>query len=737
MLRPHLALVLLWAGSGTVFPLAVQGQNVANLTVYPAELTLMVGQREQVLASAFDAGGNTVWPRFQWTSRDTRIVQVEQDPATPDLVYLVGVAPGFTAVEVRAGNLTRSVTVRVEVGALAVPPGTGKAQVLRIQPDSLLLLPTEDYQLKLAFLKADGTAAAYEPVTWNWLGASSVASVSPEGRVVAVSVGNGLVEASTASGLRARIVVRVLDTEWAFAEPIVALPPTEEDTIVVVVPSQNNRRLPASGFDWGSSNPNVAVVSPTGVVTAIAPGRADIVAQGFGKRRSVPVVVHREIVEMRILAPRGDTITVPFGGRQALKAIPLAADGTPVGEAPVLWQVGDTSVAQYATGDSAVVARKIGVTTLAVGSPGREPDRRWVIRVVASRLALERRRVSLSPAARLTLRAFFADSAGRQVGPATETLWRSTNEKVVQVDGTGEVVGIAAGRADVIAATPWGGADTATVFVQGAVLFVSVRNGTPDIYAVDPTSPDAPVLVLGGPAAEWAPAYSPDGTRIAFVSDRAGNAEIYVADADGANVIRLTQSAFAEDWPTWTPDGRRILYQSDESGSTQIWIMDADGGNRRQLTQGSRPNAHPAVSAGGRVAFTSTRDGNSEIYVMNLDGSNQTNLTASPGNEQMPRWIGDSVVVFLAEDAASRGRLRSVMRRDAAGGIVPLTPQPREIQGFAVHPSGNLLALVLASPTPTGRPSQALFLLPLPAGTPVEIVRRGDQDQLSMPAIRP
>ena len=142
--------------------------------------------------------------------------------------------------------------------------------------------------------------------------------------------------------------------------------------------------------------------------------------------------------------------------------------------------------------------------------------------------------------------------------------------------------------------------------------------------------------------------------QIAFSSNRDGPAhvihgwptsEIYVMNADGRNQRRLTNNR-ADDWsPSWSPDGRRIAFISERDGhahprvpgwfTSEIYVMDADGGNQQNLTNHPSDDRSPSWSPDGtRIVFESDRDNdrghNIEIYVMDADGSNQlTSLTIS------------------------------------------------------------------------------------------------------------
>ena len=122
--------------------------------------------------------------------------------------------------------------------------------------------------------------------------------------------------------------------------------------------------------------------------------------------------------------------------------------------------------------------------------------------------------------------------------------------------------------------------------------------------------------------------------QIAFMSERDGNNEIYVMDADGGNQRRLTENR-RDDWsPSWSPDGKRIVFVSDRDGhpdvipgwfTSEIYVMDADGRNPQNLTENPADDGFPSWSPDGKqIVFQSNRDdfGKYEIYVMDADGGN-------------------------------------------------------------------------------------------------------------------
>jgi TolB protein len=168
--------------------------------------------------------------------------------------------------------------------------------------------------------------------------------------------------------------------------------------------------------------------------------------------------------------------------------------------------------------------------------------------------------------------------------------------------------------------------------------------------------PGEPVIPAGDNIrCDWSPKHN----TIAFTSNRdtlpggAANEEIYVMDADGANVARLTNAAGSDANPAWSPEGDRIAFESNRSGRPEIWLMDADGSNQVRLTNFdavesptnvvvTKPTWSPdgtRISFQRRVGLTGQR-GHFEIYTIDVDGTNlqQITFTPAPGFSGFPSW---------------------------------------------------------------------------------------------------
>jgi Tol biopolymer transport system component len=163
-------------------------------------------------------------------------------------------------------------------------------------------------------------------------------------------------------------------------------------------------------------------------------------------------------------------------------------------------------------------------------------------------------------------------------------------------------------------------------------------------------------------ANDWEPSWSPDGRYIAFASQRDGNPEIYLMNADGTNQRRLTHFD-GDDWQAaWSPDSEKIAFARGENGNWDIYVMDvSDGGlqgdaSLQRLTDNDTSDGFPTWSPDGtRILFSSQRDGNKEIYIMDSDGSNQLRLTNNSVDDSFPRWSPDGTRIIFVTATVSSG----------------------------------------------------------------------------------
>jgi TolB protein len=173
------------------------------------------------------------------------------------------------------------------------------------------------------------------------------------------------------------------------------------------------------------------------------------------------------------------------------------------------------------------------------------------------------------------------------------------------------------------------------------------------------------------------PAWSPDGRRLAFVRESGRNADVYVADAGGRNVRRLTTAPSLEYSPSWSPDGRRIAFASNREGRFRIYLVRADGAGVRRVSPrgGAGDSYSPSWSPDGRlIAFSSSHatPENPEIYVVRPDGSGPKRLTRTRGGVEVlgddgwPRWSPDGTRIVFSSNRTGNGEVW-IMRADGTG----------------------------------------------------------------------
>jgi branched-chain amino acid transport system substrate-binding protein len=222
---------------------------------------------------------------------------------------------------------------------------------------------------------------------------------------------------------------------------------------------------------------------------------------------------------------------------------------------------------------------------------------------------------------------------------------------------------------------------------NGKIAFVAEGEGPGlsqpvnlDIFVMNPDGTEV-TNITNNAAQDENPAWSPDGTRIAFASDRAQSpnswpthVDIYVMNADGTGVTRLTDGSGSNNYPAWSPDGERIAFSGTDgpSDDNYIFVMNADGTTVTRLTDRPASDAGPTWSPdGSRIAFASERDGNWDIHVMGVDGGGLTNLTRdltrNPTPDLSPAWSPDGTTILFRS------------QRDHSGGSIHEGAWPDEL----------------------------------------------------------
>ena len=166
-----------------------------------------------------------------------------------------------------------------------------------------------------------------------------------------------------------------------------------------------------------------------------------------------------------------------------------------------------------------------------------------------------------------------------------------------------------------------------------------------DIYVMNADGSEITRLTTD-PAMDFDPAWSPDGTQIAFRSHRDGNEEVYLMNADGSDQQNLSNAPGGDYSPAWSPDGQWIAFMSDRAGNANVWVIRPNGSDARQVTELPGISEYPTWSPdSSRIAFHCTfghvlpgGTGDFEICVVNADGTGLTQISDAPGESKLPAW---------------------------------------------------------------------------------------------------
>ena len=680
---------------------------------FPAPLRIGVNGSVQPIIPVLSNGQAIKHSGYRLEVEDQGVARVDETGRV-----LVGVARGATSVRAvvatAIGERDTVFPVQVVVSGLYVSAqDTGSGG---FGNQATLTRLGQTHQFGAIALDARGDRIPDVPFTWS-IGDSLVAKLVAPGQVVAVDEGFTLVRAEVDGVQSVGVVVVVQDAAAVRLAPELDTLRTVGRSIgyLALVLDSTNRVINGAKPRWSSTDTNVARVSNLGVATDTGSGTTKIIARVGGAADTATLVV-AQVARFLFVSPALLTVTA-LADTARFTAEARDSSGALMPTLSYSWAVDDTSIA---TVDSSglVTARRNGAVIVTVSADRQSAFATAAVRQELAQVRLLEDELALSgEGATGRLHPEGRDRNGYVIPDTDPTAftWHSQWAVVATVNSAGVVTAHGDGRVWVAAyLAPNGATDTAIVTVSGApqelIAFASRRgievvraNGTNRTVLIARTICDnyyydysCSSVGVDGPA--WSPdgtrlaferhtsngddiytaaaggsdtvnltrnsgangqaAWSPDGSKIAFWSNRGGNVRLYVMNADGTNVrflrgeVSYGLDVYFPGHPTWSPDGARLAFDQ----ACNIHVINADGGGLLTLTTGEPGSGlcsySPAWSPDGtQLAFVSNRDGTFAIWVMNADGSGAANLTRAltvktPSDSWPPTWspLGSQIV---------------------------------------------------------------------------------------------
>ncbi len=190
------------------------------------------------------------------------------------------------------------------------------------------------------------------------------------------------------------------------------------------------------------------------------------------------------------------------------------------------------------------------------------------------------------------------------------------------------------------------------------LAYVSFETGKPVVY-VHTVATGARKAVANFRGSNSAPAWSPDGKTLAVTLTREGNSQVFLMNADGGNVRRLTTSSGIDTEPSFSPDGQSIYFTSDRGGGPQVYRMPANGGGAQRVTFNGDYNISPRLSPDGKLlAYVGRRGGQFKVHVLDLASGQETPVTDTVRDES-PSFAPNGRMLLYATEVNGRGILAS------------------------------------------------------------------------------
>jgi TolB protein len=191
------------------------------------------------------------------------------------------------------------------------------------------------------------------------------------------------------------------------------------------------------------------------------------------------------------------------------------------------------------------------------------------------------------------------------------------------------------------------------------VAYVSFENKKPVVYVQDLVTKQRTVIA-NYKGSNSAPAWSPDGSKLAVALSRSGLTQIYLTNTDGTGLRQLTNTNGVATEPQFSPDGQTVYFTSDRTGGPQIYKISTTGGEAQRVTFNGSYNISPRISPDGKtLAYISRRDGRFQLYVLDLTNSQEQRLSDTVKDES-PSFSPNGKYIMYATESGRRGTLAVV-----------------------------------------------------------------------------
>ena len=191
------------------------------------------------------------------------------------------------------------------------------------------------------------------------------------------------------------------------------------------------------------------------------------------------------------------------------------------------------------------------------------------------------------------------------------------------------------------------------------LAYVSFENKKPVIY-VHSLASGQRTVVANFKGSNSAPAWSPDGQRLAVVLSKEGGSHIFMVNANGSGAQRITSGASINTEPVFSPDGQSLYFTSDRGGSPQVYRSSVGGGDAQRMTFEGSYNVSPRISPDGKtLAFISRRDGGFRLAVMDI-ASRQVQVLTDSRKDESPSFAPNGRMILIATEIGGRGVLSAV-----------------------------------------------------------------------------